>query len=66
MNNPTELTETCMICNRVRWGEYQYLGKGTWRHAECYPGSPAWVEYYLSLPKEKRTDAGNFLLMNAM
>ena len=62
----TPLHETCLICDRVRWGNYQYLGKGAWRHAECYPGSEAWVEYYTKLPKEKRTNAGNFLLMHSM
>lgn len=56
-----ELQETCCICDRVRWGNYQYLGKGKWRHAECAPGSHNWREYYMRLPEAKRTSAGNLL-----
>ena len=62
----TELKDTCEICERVRWGNYQYLGHSKWRHEECYPGSEAWVEYYTKLPAEKRTDAGNLLLLSAV
>lgn len=55
------LKETCRICDRVRFGDYQYLGFGEWRHAHCYPGSSEWREYYGNLPADKRTDAGDIL-----
>lgn len=56
------LQETCKVCDRIRWGNYQYLGKGVWRHQECAPGSRNWMEYYRNLPAEQRTSAGNILL----
>lgn len=49
------LDTECSVCKRVRWGRYQYLGWGHWRHEECYPGSSNWLENYSSLaPTEER------------
>jgi hypothetical protein len=49
------LSETCHYCGRVRWGNWQYLLGGEWRHEECYPGSRDWCEYYERLPESDRT-----------
>lgn len=57
---PIELKETCLYCARVRWGNFQYLGKGFWRHEECFPGSEPWKEWYRENP-EKHTSAGDLL-----
>lgn len=56
-----ELHETCLYCERVRWGNYQYLGFGAWRHQECYPGSANWREYYQKLSPNERTSAAQHL-----
>lgn len=56
-----ELKETCKVCDRVRWGNYQYLGKGYWRHEECSPGGRNWREYYERIPKHQRTSASELL-----
>lgn len=50
------LKETCKYCDRVRWGNYQYLLNGEWRHEECSPGSRDWLEYYERLNKSQRKD----------
>ncbi len=58
------MNELCSVCGRVRWGAYQPLGFGKWRHEECYPGTQAWREYWVTLPASKRTPEGN-LIFNA-
>lgn len=57
----TPLADTCMVCGRVCWGTYRYLGHGKWRHEECHPGSKPWLEWYASLPADRRTSAGDAL-----
>jgi hypothetical protein len=54
------LEETCLYCGRVRWGNYQYLLNRKWRHEECVPGSPSWVEWY-DQHTEAHTSAGDAL-----
>ena len=56
------LEEVCFVCSRVRWGAYQVLGFGKWRHDECYPGSKAWLEameekraHHVKLTEEQST-----------
>ena len=39
----------CEVCKRVKWGQWQVLPFGKWRHAECYGGSREWCAYYLTL-----------------
>jgi hypothetical protein len=40
----------CAVCDRVQWGQWQYLGYGRWRHEECTPGSRAWCEKMAQTP----------------
>ena len=54
------LSETCIYCDRVRWGEFVYLTNGQWRHEECAPGSQDWREWYHQHP-EKRSAVGDIL-----
>lgn len=54
-----ELDEFCQVCERVRWGNYQYLTHGHWRHEECAPGSKNWVENYPR--RSKKTSEGDLL-----
>lgn len=49
------LAETCVVCDRVRWGDYQPLGFGLWRHRECNAGSPSWLEAQRLKPASKRS-----------
>jgi len=63
---PPPLKESCQVCERPRWGNIQYLGFGKWRHEECYPGSPAWREYYTTLPKAQQTPEGDTLYQVAL
>lgn len=56
----TSRSETCCICDRVRWGAWQSLGFGKWRHEECYPGSKSWVEHYYKVGA--RDEVGDLLL----
>lgn len=65
--------EHCVVCGRVSWRtkvredgctyfiEPQDLGYGHWRHDECTPGSPIWLEAYGHFPKSKRSKYGDFL-----
>jgi hypothetical protein len=39
----------CEVCKRVKWGQWQVLPFGKWRHAECYAGSKEWLAYYATL-----------------
>ena len=55
------MNEVCTVCGREKWGHWQPLGFGHWRHAECEPGSKAWQAYFLGLPVEKRTEEGVLL-----
>jgi hypothetical protein len=61
----TELKELCEVCQRVRWGEYVYLGFGRWRHQDCYPGSKNWFDYYRELPTNRRTHEGDLIFLHA-
>lgn len=58
---PRELKETCEVCDRVAWGNFQPLGLGRWRHAECYPGGRNWLEAYGR--NVKQSEAGDFLVI---
>jgi len=51
----------CAVCERVAWGYVVRLGFGKWRHAECYPGSAAWLDYFKRLPASQQTEEGIML-----
>ena len=53
----------CYVCGRVSWGPVQPLGLGQWRHAECYPGSPTWIENYPTFDPSKISEAGELLFV---
>ena len=53
----------CYVCGRVSWGPVQPLGLGQWRHAECYPGSPTWIQNYPTFDPSKISEAGELLFV---
>ena len=53
----------CSICGRVKWGNWQPLGNGKGRHAECYLGSEAWKEYYLALRVAEQKPLREFFVL---
>jgi len=44
------MNTTCVICDRVSWGQWVYLGHDKWRHAECVAGSKPWLEKMRQTP----------------
>lgn len=50
----------CYICKRGGVN-LRLVGATLARHDDCEPGSYNWLEWYATLPKEQRTDAGDIL-----
>ena len=55
------MQSSCVVCERVQWGQVVRLGFGKWRHWECYPGSRQWREYWERLPEAQQTEEGRII-----
>lgn len=58
------LQEFCAVCDRVRWGNFQVLGNGLWRHSECYAGSKQWLEVQRLKPIAQRSKLFPFFALS--
>lgn len=56
MSETIPLQAHCAVCGRVRWGHYQVLGLGLWRHHECFAGSDNWLEAQRERPEAERSE----------
>ena len=58
------MDELCIVCTRVRWGNYVPLGHNHWRHEECYPGSETWLEAYRTYKPSMKTRESELIYNN--
>jgi hypothetical protein len=45
MLNRRENVKKCYVCHREVNGEGVYLTDNTWRHRDCFIGSPNWFKF---------------------
>ena len=57
-------TRTCYVCDRTS-RDLQMVGPGKFRHDDCNPGSPNWIDYWETLHAKQKTDAGAFIYQHA-
>ena len=50
----------CYVCGR-EGRSLQMIAPSKFRDAECFPGSPNWLDYWERLHPSQKTDAGNIL-----
>lgn len=51
---------SCYVCER-EGRDLMMIGPGKFRHQDCNPGSPNWLDYFERLKEKDKTDAGQMI-----
>ena len=58
--DPLVPTRTCYVCDRES-RTLLMVGPSKFRHSDCYPGSPNWIEYITNMREHARTEEQTIL-----